>query len=228
VRTHSIEAERQPQLRTAITAVRDEIGELAMSDRPRRDLEWFDHDAVARCFVVERKAITGVTDCRDAAMVPMPRERPRPDGGQRPARAVYGLLRVVRQQMLDVGQDQLLMLLFVMDAERDEIARRGGDRADEEVVHRAVDVRAICEHGREIGTREQPALRPRMPLPDGVVIRVEEHSEHGVERRIPRQRRREQKCLEEPARCARCHDRTGVGHRLPGAILVRKWRSERE
>ena len=50
----------------------------------------------------------------------MPRERGRFHRKKRPARRVRRTQRIAREQMLDIGENQLLMLLLVMQAEQNQ------------------------------------------------------------------------------------------------------------
>ena len=46
--------------------------------------------------------------------------------------------------MLDIGEQQLLMLLLVVQADGDGVAYRGGERPREQPLHVLIDVRAIA------------------------------------------------------------------------------------
>ena len=77
--------------------------------------------------------------------------------------------------MQDVGEDQFLVLLLMVQPQLDQPRQRrplaigtGGD----EVLHRGIDVLAI---GVDVGhrrTRQQAPLRPRMARAEGLVLRT--------------------------------------------------------
>src|SRR6266576_2441970 len=87
-------------------------------------------------------------------------------GSRRARRVAVGRPhRVAREGVLDVGEQELLVLLLVMETERDREVELGdivGPREPSE--HRLVDVRAVALHLGEARTREQTALGPRVSL----------------------------------------------------------------
>jgi hypothetical protein len=89
---------------------------------------------VARALVVEGEAVAVVTELDDAAGVRVPARGVLGDrlcGGWlavRGDRSIRGLQRVVGEQVLEVGEDQLLVLLLVVQAElgaQGELGRTG-------------------------------------------------------------------------------------------------------
>ena len=90
-----------------------------MRHRVRCKLERRDIRAMARPLVVEREAVAGVTEFGQTAVVADPRRRACPHRRQRPRPLVGGLQRILGQQVLDVGEDQLLVLLLVVESELD-------------------------------------------------------------------------------------------------------------
>ena len=111
---HRVPAQRQPQLGAAIAIVGNEGQKVAVRDRVRSEFESRDKSAVARSFVVECKAVSGVAEFVNAFLVPDPAAPARIDGGQRPRLAIDRVQRVLRKQMLEIGEDQFLVLLFVI------------------------------------------------------------------------------------------------------------------
>jgi hypothetical protein len=105
----------------AIAAVLDELNPLRIGDAAIGELEGPDQLLVARAFVVIGEAVTVVPDSVHAAVKGAERERCglacRKAGR---AFAISWLERFGGEQAQDVGQQQLLMLLFVVDAEFDE------------------------------------------------------------------------------------------------------------
>jgi hypothetical protein len=75
--------------------------------------------------------------------------------------------------MQDIGNEQLLMLLLVMQADFDNfeyprcIRRRN---LPDQPLDRRIDMGAIGRDVLTIGTRDQTALRPRMPWTGGHII----------------------------------------------------------
>ncbi len=134
------------------------------------------------------------------------------------------------QDVLDVHEQQLLMLLFVMQAEYDELGRVGVAGVDQ-VVHRVVDVRAVLRDFADRRAREQPALRSRVPRPDRFVVGVEEVRVRRIERRVAAALAfgvgREQEGLEEPRGVRPMpFRRTHIRHRLDHLVLVGERRGE--
>jgi hypothetical protein len=148
--------------------------------------------------------------------------------GVRSGLAVDRRERILREQVLHVGEDQLLVLLLVVRAELDHVAqRRALLLVLEQPQEMSVDVLAIGVHLRERRAREQPALRPRILRSNAVVVRVEQHAERRLERAVARQRRLECERLEVPARVREVPLRGArVGHRLERAVLGGKRRGE--
>ena len=226
-RRRDVEALREPQLGPPIPAVGDERGEFAVRDRRRRQIEGRDVDAMRGAFVVEREAVAVVAERHEAAVEAMPRVRPGRDGRERPARVIDGPRRVAREEMLDVGEQEFLVLLLVMQAEFGQRRRVRVQRPLEEALHRRVDVPAVRQHGREVGTRQQAALGAGMPVADAVVVRVEQHAERRVERTVPGRVRREHERLEEPGHVRKVPlGRARVGHRLQRTVFRRQRRRE--
>ena len=129
-------------------------------------------------FVVEAEAGPIVTDRDDAAFEADPFERTR-HRVEALARLMVGRAHGIhRQQMLDVGEHQLLVLLLVLQAELDQFAQPGiGAVRGEQGPHPRIDMLAIGAHLGERGAGEKPPLWPRILVPDRVVVRVEEHAE---------------------------------------------------
>ena len=69
------EAVRRPVRRVAVGAGLDELQPLRVRDRPARQLEGREEDAVRRALVVEREARTRVADLAQSLRVADPRER---------------------------------------------------------------------------------------------------------------------------------------------------------
>src|SRR3546814_4204061 len=66
--------------------------------------------------------------------------------------------RILREKMLDVGEQQFLMLLLVMDAEGDE-RQRGRRQAGQGALHRGIDMRAPDARSEEHTSELQSLMR---------------------------------------------------------------------
>jgi len=122
--------------------------------------------------------------------------------------------------MLDVGEHQLLMLLFVVQAECQEMVEPGAGRAIQQPVHLRIDVLAIGADLCHCRPGQEPALATQVHLADRVVIGIEEIVETFVELTIAGQVRDQQEILEEPAgMCQMPLGRADIGHRLRHEIL---------
>src|ERR1700722_16934480 len=95
------------------------------------------------------------------------------------------------------------MLLLVMPPERDERRHLApyllGRRVDQPG-HRLIDMIAISRDIGAGGARQQPALRPRMTWPLGLVIGIEQIVECRVEHPVGAVETRQDEGLEKPGR----------------------------
>ena len=157
------------------------------------------------------------------------RNRSTPSGaacsfGSGGARRVRRIQRALRQQVLDVGEDQFLVLLLVLQAEFEQrrqflVVGVLGQQARDA----AVDVGAVGAHFGHRRARQQPALGARMAVADAVVVGVEQDPERRMERLELRFQPFEDEGLEEPGGVRQVPlDRAGVGHRLGAAVFVRQ------
>ncbi len=158
----------------------------------------------------------------DAAIEGNPCERRRlARADARAGLAVSGLERPGGEQAQNVGEQKLLVLLLVIDAELDELKRLRRKGRVEQTVERRIDIGTVGAHLLRRGPREQPALRPRMPRAHALIVGVEAIFEALVEHAVARQEALQQEGLEEPG---------GVGempfggarivHRLDDLVLV--------
>ncbi len=102
--------------------------------------------------------------------------------------------------MLDVGEDELLVLLLVLQAEGDERRDLGvaTTRVDQHL-HAHVDVGAVTLHVGQRRPADEPALRPRIAIADALVVAVEENAIGRIEGPEVRLEALEDERLEEPA-----------------------------
>ena len=118
------------------------------------NFEWLQKNSVTRAFIVKRKFVPLMPDFHDPAKARRPTA-----GGSTALGRVSGQLpigrpeRVAREDMLDVGEQQLLVLLLVVDSQFDDLC----------------DV--LCVSIAEAGQQTQHALINGMP--------IFEHLRHG-------------------------------------------------
>ncbi len=129
-----------------------------------------------RQLIVPGEALCGVADAIDAAGKADPAERVWLGQIKTRRRRLVGRpQRICRKQRQNIGQQQLLMLLLVVDADLDQ----AGDVVGPALVPRqqslqaVVDVGAVGEHAFGRWSRQQPALRARMPRAQALVVGVE-------------------------------------------------------
>ena len=102
--------------------------------------------------------------------------------------------------MFDVHEQQLLVLLFMVEPENDEIVYgvivcgNGVDQGE----HRFIDVTPICTYVFGGRARDQPAFVTSVPGAFALVVGVEEELEFGVERLVAVKEFQQEERLEEP------------------------------
>ncbi len=139
-------------------------------------------------------------------------------------RPKYRIKRILREDVFDVGNEQFLMLLFVMHARASRLARflREARRRRLRInsITHSIDRFAIAIRFRHGRARDQPAQIAPMHVASGVVIGIEEI---GVLRNfgaITLHPNFHHKGLEKPGGvCEMPLRRTDVGHRLDDVIL---------
>lgn len=135
--------------------------------------------------------------------------------------------RVLREQVQDIGQEQLLVLLFVMQAERDEIVRRFGE-ARHRARHRGIDMVAPGEDVGERGARQQAARGAVVAIALCLVITVEQIGIAIVVEAIAGDVIAQQEGFEKPRRVREMpFGGRGIGHRLGGGVGIGQRRGER-
>ena len=140
--------------------------------------------------------------------------------------------RVARQGVQDVGEDQFLVLLLVLQPQFEQRRRRGpgvgagiGDESTQGLIH----VRAVGVHLGQPRPRQQAALRPRVARAERFVVGIEEMEEARIERPVARRMRPQHHRLEEPGGMGQVpFGRAGVGHGLDALVLGRQRRGERQ
>jgi hypothetical protein len=140
-----------------------------------------------------------------------------------PVGVISGRDRILCKGVEDVGENELLMLLLVMQADLQDaghLGELGVLTACQQLLHRGIDVSPEFGDARKLGPREETTARARVARAGGDVIRVEQERERVIEHAIARRVRRQQELLEEPGRMgAMPFGRTGLRHRLHHLIL---------
>ncbi len=179
-----------------------------------------------RQFVVEGETAVAMTDFVDAAGNVEPSQRRRGGRGGSRLGPIARADRIAPEGVLDVGHEQLLMLLLMLQAELDQRQDRGPRGAGggfDQRRHRAIDMLAVASDLVDARTRQQTARRAGVARPDGFIIGIEQIAEARIEHAIIARVRAQQKRLEEPCGVrAMPLRRTCVGHRLDRLILGRQ------
>ncbi len=201
----------------------------ALVTQRRASLKGRSSSSWQRAFVVVGEAVAVMADVVDAAVERDEIERQRLAHDDARARlAISRLERLRGEQAQNIGEQQLLMLLLVIDAELDQLCRLLRKVAVEQPAERLVDVSAICAHLFGRGTREQPALGARLARADALVIGVEAIFEALFEHAVAAQEALQQERLEEPRRVREMPlGRARVVIGLRQLVLVRKRLGER-
>ncbi len=130
---------------------------------------------MARALIVEGKTLAVMADLDEPAIevrIGQSRGHARVDGL---VRLIGGVDRVLRKCMQDIGQQQLLMLLFMVQTELDQRGDLGAAAARvQQRQHRGVDMATIGGDLVQRRTRQKPPLRARMARADGLVIGIEQ------------------------------------------------------
>jgi hypothetical protein len=218
---------REPELRLLVAARLDELEVLAIGDEPRGELEGVDVDAMARALVVESERVALVADPADPLVPAVPGGRLGLRGRSLGELPIDGRERISGEEVLDVGQDQLLVLLLVVQPELDQTAKLLRDPPLAQRSHAAIHVVPVLEDLAQSGSRDLAPIGARVLLAYGVVVRVEEHAELRAERPVPGHVGLEQERLEEPARVGEVPlGGTRLGHGLRRRVLRREWLTE--
>ncbi len=126
--------------------------------------------------------------------------------------------------MFDIGEQQLLVLLFVIQAEHDDVADRIRQVIPlQQVGHALVDPLAVLHHLLDCRPGQQSPLGTAVHGTDGVVVGVEQEAELVVVKSVARQRLLKHELLEEPGGVREVpFDRTRIGHRLHDVVFRRE------
>lgn len=230
---HPGPAVRQPQRGLAVAAVFHEGQPFAVGDGVRGQRVRLQPDGVARPFAVEheRGAVVGPADLHWAAaeVGPAGRVGRVTDGRGRPGGGIGRAQRVLREQVQHVGQQQLLVLLFVVQAQRDEPPDRLRNAARQQALHGRVHMGAVGEHLVQRGPRQHAPARPRVAGADGLVVRIEQVAVACIRRAVAGHVGAEDECFEKPGGVGQVPlGGAGVVHRLDGGVGVGQRRGQRQ
>ncbi len=143
-----------------------------------------------------------------------------------PVRVVDRVGRILRKSVQDVGDQQFLMLLLVVQPDLDDrkhalcVRRR---HLRNQALDRRIDMGAICSDILAVRTGDQATLRPRMPRASRDVVGIEKKRKSLVEDPVVRIVRHQQKLFEKPGDVGTMpFCRARVGHRLHDLVFWRK------
>ena len=170
-------------------------------------------------FVVETESRPRRADLREASRKLYERRGPRAASSVVQVVAIGRAQRIRAQGVLEVGDDQLLMLLFVVQPQFDP-RPHGFVATPKQRHHRRVHVLAVGVHLLDGRPRQRPAPGAWERLADAVVVGVEEFLEALDERPVPLYVRLEQEGLEEPGGVREVPlGRARVVHRLDAIVV---------
>ena len=221
-------AGRQPVLRARVAAVLHELEVLGVGGEARGQQEGLEKYPMPRRLIVESERAARVADLAGPFRERSPGERRRGVSFRAARRPVRRMERIAREDVLDVGEDQLLVLLLVVEAELDDGEQLRIGAGGQQSFHAEVDVAAITEHLLKPGPGQHAAALARELLADGVVVGIEEKRENRIKAAKPVLGLRQDEGLEEPARVGQVPARrAAVGHRLDRAVFGGKRRDQR-
>ena len=228
-RLHRRPASREPDKGRAIAAVGHELHPFGVADQSVRKLERLDERAMPRALAIEGEALAIVSHLNAAAVEFVIGRRRVVGLADRDGAwiLVSRMQRVLREQMQDVGQQQFLMLLFMIAAELDQRCDCGRKIVLHKRRHRTVDMVAIRGDRLERRAGDHAASRTRLTRANALVIGIEQEIELAIERAITGQSLFENHSLEKPCRMREMPFRRAcVGHRLHGRVGVGQRRAE--
>ena len=176
---------------------------------------------MARSLVVEREAARVMADISKAA-VEADEPLVRIGGCVLPAWQQRRIERRLSEGVQHVGDQQLLMLLFVIEAEFDQ--RRGlGRQIAQQPCQSGINSGAKGAHHVGTGPGEQATHGAGMPGADRLVVGIEQEAGIRVKHLISGKEGREDEFLKKPSRMgAMPLRRAGVGHGLDTLVLWRQ------
>ncbi len=211
---------RQPQQRVSVGARSYELAVLAVGYRSYADSVWVQECIVRRQFVVETERVAVMPDAHDAV-------RPLREliaAGVHARRTDQAGMRgrfagSVCEHMLDVREDQLLVLLFVVQSQYQHVELLVVQATRiQHTRHLFVNRVAICEDLTVVRALDLPALGPRVHVARRVVVGIEQVVILVVEPLHPAGL--ENEALEEPGDVRQVPlGRADIGHGLQARML---------
>ena len=215
--------------RIGIAAILDEGGPFAIGDGAIGDGMGVKQRGMPRPLAIEGEAIAGVTDLDHAAALLDPPRR----AGHRHRRLAIGrpdrgLDRIFAEQVKNIGQQQFLMLLFVMAAELDQ-RQCLGRQIGQGIEQRGIDIGAIGLHFVERRPSHHAAPVARVAMALGFVIAVEQERKAFVVKPVARRMIAQHEGFEKPRRMRQMpFRRGGVLHRLHRRIGIAQGGDQRD
>ena len=186
---------------------------------------------VARAFAIEREPVVAMPNRGDARSALDPFHRG--NTAQLHSRLPFGFPhrraeRVLREEMFEVGQQQFLMLLFVLDAELDQTCAAGG-RSGSAVCTAVSTCARQMRMSLSDGRVSRPRCGPRVARSFGLIIAVEQIGVAIVERAVARDMVAQDEGFEKPCGVREVpFGGRGIGHRLRAGVGVGQRRDEVE
>lgn len=220
---------REPEFGAAIAAVLDELQVFVLRDQPIGQIKGRQEHVMGGRLVVKGKARAAVADACLAGRIVGPAGRRAGRQRDRGGGLVGGQRGVAGQQVLQIGEDELLVLFFVVHAQFDDLAQGAVITAPrQERGHGLFDFVPVIHHLFEAGPGEQAALRARMALAHGLVVGIEQHAVLRVAWPVARVVAAQHKGLEEPGGMREMpFDRAAIGHGLGLAVFGGQGRGQR-
>src|SRR5579859_3683487 len=198
---HRFPAVRKPQLRTRVPAVVYERKVFAASCQAYGEAERTQEYFVPRAFIVKVKRFAFSADLIKAFRIELRLllrcavGRRRRGGG-----LIRGMERIAPESVLDIGDEQFLVLLLMVQAKRHQLLHLGSHGAGlKQLKHVLIDMGAIFADLFQRRARESVAQRLFRLLSHGVVIGVKKIAKLRMERLVSGQVRRKNECLKKPA-----------------------------
>src|SRR6185437_13181466 len=151
-RLNGVPAVGEPEFRALIAAVFDEAKVLCARYRPRSEAKGLKKSPMTGKFVVEAKTIAAIADFDQAAGVVQPLVRPGVVVALEARFRVGGEQRVGPESVLDVGRDQLLVLLLVMHSQFDAAMYLRGCTRGQQLHYAVFDVTPVLLNLLQRGT----------------------------------------------------------------------------
>ncbi len=228
-RLHRRPSGGEPEQGRPVAAVGHELHPLRIGDKAIREFKRFDQRTMPRPLAIEGEAFAVVSDFHYAAIeLPIGRRRAIGLADRNWAWIfVSRTQRVLREQVQDIGQQQFLMLLFMIAAEFDQFGDGRRQVFLHERGHRAVDMIPVRSDRLERRAGDHAPSWTRLTSADALIVGVEQEIELRIERAVAGEILFQNHSLEKPCRMREMpFCRARIGHRLHGRVGVGQWRAE--